>query len=68
MTTDWTRDTLAPLGACEDAVTWCRTQPDLAAAWLSCERGEWMLWYAMRLCKGLAPETSAWHGRRVIRP
>jgi len=31
-----------------DAVEWARTQPSLAAAWRTCERGDWMLWLAGR--------------------
>jgi hypothetical protein len=37
------------LGACEDAVEWCETQPDLETAWRVCHRGDWMLWLAGKL-------------------
>lgn len=40
---------LVELGACEDAVEWCRTQPSLRQAWRVCRRGDWMLWYAERV-------------------
>ena len=45
--THWT-DGLVTLGACDDAVAWAKTQPDLAAAWVTCDRGDWMLWLAGR--------------------
>ena len=34
--------------ACDDAVAWCRTQPDLPTAWAACERPDWLLWLAGR--------------------
>jgi hypothetical protein len=40
---------LEAIGACGDAVAWCRTQPSLAVAWRVCDRGDWMLWLAGRL-------------------
>ena len=40
---------LVNINACEGAVGWCRTQPDLATAWAACERADWMLWLAGRL-------------------
>jgi hypothetical protein len=43
----WT-DALTELHACCSAVTWCRTHPDLATAWATCTRGDWMLWLAGR--------------------
>jgi len=43
----WSRK-LQAIGACLDAVEWARTQPSLAAAWRTCERGDWMLWLAGR--------------------
>jgi hypothetical protein len=33
-----------PNRACEDAVRWCETQPNIKAAWNDCKRGDWMLW------------------------
>ena len=35
---------LRHVGACADAIAWCETQPNKAAAWRNCERGDWMLW------------------------
>ena len=43
----WIRDLIA-LRACQEAVDWCRTQPDADTAWTKCERGDWMLWMAGR--------------------
>ena len=42
--------TLVKLGACHDALAWCRTNsmPDLETAWLKCPRGEWMEWLAAK--------------------
>ena len=39
---------LSELSACDPAVAWVReSKPEsLEAAWLVCERGDWMLWYA----------------------
>ena len=37
---------LVKLGACGDAVAWAKTHPSAAQAWASCERGDWLLWYA----------------------
>ena len=39
---------LSELSACSDAVAWVRESKSesLEAAWLACERGDWMLWYA----------------------
>ena len=36
---------LTRLGACEDARTWTKTQPNIPAAWKACERADWMLWF-----------------------
>jgi hypothetical protein len=55
-------DQLVTLRACSEAVVWARTQPDLAAAWASCERGDWLLWLAGRICQ----PNSAAH-RQVVR-
>ncbi len=35
---------LDTLNACEEAVEWAETQPDLQTAWKACRRGDWMLW------------------------
>lgn len=51
MTAHWT-DALIALRACNEAVTWARTQPDLATAWATCERGDWLLWLAGKVCAG----------------
>lgn len=46
--TCWTDD-LVRLGACQGAIDWARTQPDLKTAWRVCKRGDWMLWLALRV-------------------
>lgn len=40
---------LVRLRACEEAVLWAATQPTQEAAWLACERPEWMIWIAHEL-------------------
>jgi hypothetical protein len=40
---------LKKINACEDAIEWCETQPDLEMAWRVCTRGDWMLWLAGKL-------------------
>ena len=35
-------------GACAEAVAWAATQPDLATAWQTCTRIDWMCWLAGR--------------------
>jgi len=35
---------LDSIGACDDAIRWAETQPDLATAWRNCDRADWMLW------------------------
>lgn len=44
-------DRLRALGACSDAVSWCRKHhpTDLRAAWEDCPDGRWMLWLLVRL-------------------
>ena len=39
-------DRLNELGACSEAIEWCRGRE---AAWDACERGDWMLWLCGRL-------------------
>ena len=39
---------LSKLGACSEAVAYAETQPDLETAWLNCERGDWLLWFAAK--------------------
>src|SRR3990167_6923643 len=47
MTTKWLTD----IGACEEAVEWARTQKGTRQqAWNRCNRADWMLWLAARLC------------------
>lgn len=36
--------------ACKPALEWLLTQPDLAIAWDACDRADWMLWLAARVC------------------
>jgi hypothetical protein len=49
-------ETLTPLMAlrpCAEAVKWIKRLPEtetLQTAWLKCERGDWMLWLAGRVC------------------
>jgi len=35
---------LLKLGACEEGVAFAQTQPDMAATWSNCPRGDWLLW------------------------
>ena len=35
-------------GACDEAIEWLRTQTDPEQAWQTCERPDWMIWYAGR--------------------
>jgi len=48
--------------ACKEAVAWVRAQPNKQAAWDSCERGDWMLWYCARVSGGPASHSR----KRVI--
>lgn len=41
------QDTLSRLGACADAREWVGVR-DLADAWATCERGDWLIWFASR--------------------
>jgi len=50
--THWTDTILSPLRPCRDAMDWARTQPDLATAWATCPRGDWMLWLWDQYCGG----------------
>ena len=34
--------------ACREARDWASVYPDLATAWTMCERGDWMLWLAVK--------------------
>ena len=46
-----------PKSACAEALAWARTQPTAKAAWLACQRGDWML-LLLGWLSG-APETTA---------
>ena len=46
----WT-DALVKLNACNEAVEWAKTQPDLSTAWTKCKRGDWCLWLIGRTTK-----------------
>ena len=48
----WT-DKLMALCACSEAIEWARNYPTLMAAWEACERGDWMLWLAGKVCRTL---------------
>jgi hypothetical protein len=44
-------ETLEKLNDCSAALAWVRTaghSDDLAAAWLTCQRGDWLLWFAAK--------------------
>jgi len=45
-------DTLRRLGACGPSIAWCvvRRIATLEEAWLCCERADWLLWLAVRVC------------------
>ena len=64
--THWTDDLVARR-ACDEGVTWARTQPDLATAWRTCSRGSWMMWwlgkYAAAPHERAAEEAAAPHER-----
>ena len=38
-----------PRDACREAREWASKQPSYAAAWRTCQRGDWMLWLIARL-------------------
>jgi hypothetical protein len=40
---------LVELGASRELIDWAKTQSGAAVAWATCERGDWMLWWAGRL-------------------
>jgi hypothetical protein len=44
-------DQLHEMNACLEAVAWAKTQSGPVSAWRSCQRGDWMLWLAGKLCK-----------------
>lgn len=39
---------LTTLGACSEAIEWAGAYISLRAAWDTCERSDWLLWYASR--------------------
>ena len=41
---------LRAVGACSSAVQWVATQPDAETAWAACDRADWLLWIAVKLC------------------
>ena len=49
---------LTELGACYDAVAWCRRQPSLLQAWRLCKHTGWMMW--------LLTYTDSWKGKEMI--
>ena len=49
---DWT-DKLVQLDACREAVEWAKGYPTLTAAWAACDRADWMLWLAGKVCRTL---------------
>jgi len=60
--THWT-DRLTQLDACSDAVKWARGYDSLDTAWAACERADWMLWLAARVCEERGSEA---HKRLVL--
>lgn len=47
------------LWPCNSGLRWFETQPDFETAWETCERGDWMLWYAKKIGVDLRPLTLA---------
>ena len=39
---------LSDLSACRDAAEYCAKFDTLEAAWLACERGDWLLWFSAK--------------------
>jgi len=56
----WTERLIAA-GACQNAVKWARGYRTFRAAWLACQRADWLLWWA-----GQAARTTV-ERRRVMR-
>ncbi len=55
-------DKLKDLDACESAINWARTQPNLDTAWFRCLRPDWMMWLIVKLSGGpKSPERLALH-------
>ena len=59
----WT-DALVAMNACDEAVEWGKTQPDLATAWATCSRGDWMIWLLARTTVG--GEIGSTERRRIV--
>lgn len=51
MSQHWSEKIITELHPCTEAAEWMKTQPSKAAAWRNCKRGDWLLWYAGKLCK-----------------
>jgi len=45
---DWLNQ-IVKLHPCSNAIEWAQTMPNPKAAWLQCERGDWMLWLLGKL-------------------
>ena len=41
---------LEKMGACSEAVEWEKQFKTLQQGWDACERGDWLLWYAGKMC------------------
>lgn len=55
---------LESLGACSEAVEWCKTQKNAASAWTHCKRGDWLLWIVAKTTRVV--RGSAEH-RQIVR-
>ena len=42
---------LQNIGACSQAVEWCKNHKSMQSAWDNCERGDWMAWLLGRTVK-----------------
>lgn len=58
----WTHQ-LVKLGACNEAVLWCRQFDTFEEAWLSCHEGRWMWWLA---CGSLFGRTNSRVSNRLL--
>ena len=47
-------DLLKSLNACQEAIDFAAKFPTLKAAWMACERSDWMFWLLERAAKGRA--------------
>ena len=47
---------LARLGADDYMINWASAYADMPRAWAACERGDWMLWIALRVAAALPDE------------